>query len=882
MRSARSREIGWPGLKPCEGPDSLLSTKSSFSRRTLGGLVVVALTFLASSASAADLAAARKDFLAGRYEACIKSTAKAIADKEYGEAWPVLKARAELFTGRPEDANATIKAGLERYGWSVQLRLLGHHVAEALDDLDRAETLLKEIEESARRAPWRYTDADDLLAIGEAVMILGADPRMVLENFFDRARAQFPDKREPHIAVGMLALEKQDFELAAEIFQAAVKKFPDDAEVHFGLAKAFAPSEPLRAAAELQKCLAANPRFVPALLLHIDRCIDGEQYDEADRWLLKVSETNPHEPDAWAFRAILAHLRNDPRGERLFRDAGSAASNPEIDHLIGLKLSQKYRFAEGAAAQRRALAIDPEFIPAKVQLAQDLLRLGDEEAGWEMAKEAGEADGYNVSNFNLLELKDRIAKFTTLEDDHFIIRMETKEAAVYGRRVQSLLGRAKQTLCEKYGLDLQQKIVVEIFPDENDFAVRTFGMPAGSGYLGVCFGKVITANSPASQKEHPANWESVLWHEFCHVVTLELTLNKMPRWLSEGISVYEEAQENPSWGQRMNPRFKEMILAGELTPVSQLSSAFLNARDGVALQFAYYESNLVVEFLVREHGLDCVKHVLRDLKAGLPINDALERHTDGLPALEAKFAEYARDVATKYAANVDNAKPELAEAATKEAPKGIQTVRAIKDDFTREGLEQWLTEHPNSAVGLTLYSQMLLEDGQYELAKKPLRKLIELNPGQMGPGNAYENLAGVHRMLKEYHDERLVLETSTAIDCSALGACQRLIELGNDEHDPEAVMTSARKALAINPMLPKVHRAALDAGETIGATDEAIESARALLVLSPDDASQTHYRLARLLHSKGDAEAKTHVLQSLEEAPRFRAAQKFLLEIRTK
>src|SRR5690606_20032281 len=116
---------------------------------------------------------------------------------------------------------------------------------------------------------------------------------------------------------------------------------------------------------------------------------------------------------------------------------------------------------------------------------------------------------------------------------------------VYGRRVQSLLGRAKQTLCAKYGLDLKQKIVVEIFPDENDFAVRTFGMPAGSGYLGVCFGKVITANSPASQKEHPANWEAVLWHEFCHVVTLELTLNKMPRWLSEGISVYEEAQENP-------------------------------------------------------------------------------------------------------------------------------------------------------------------------------------------------------------------------------------------------------------------------------------------------------------------------------------------------
>ena len=45
----------------------------------------------------------------------------------------------------------------------------------------------------------------------------------------------------------------------------------------------------------------------------------------------------------------------------------------------------------------------------------------------------------------------------------------------------------------------------------------------GAGFLGVCFGSVITANSPASQSASPANWQSVLWHEFCHVVTLQKT-----------------------------------------------------------------------------------------------------------------------------------------------------------------------------------------------------------------------------------------------------------------------------------------------------------------------------------------------------------------------
>ena len=112
-------------------------------------------------------------------------------------------------------------------------------------------------------------------------------------------------------------------------------------------------------------------------------------------------------------------------------------------------------------------------------------------------------------------------------------------------------------------------MIVEIFPQHKEFAVRTFGLPGADGLLGVCFGRVITANSPASQGDHPSNWEAVLWHEFCHVVTLVKTHNKMPRWLSEGISVYEEGCEDPTWGTKLNPRFRAMILGNELTPLEQ-------------------------------------------------------------------------------------------------------------------------------------------------------------------------------------------------------------------------------------------------------------------------------------------------------------------------
>ena len=199
------------------------------------------------------------------------------------------------------------------------------------------------------------------------------------------------------------------------------------------------------------------------------------------------------------------------------------ATNPQVDHLIGRRLARKYRFADAAAYQRRALTLAPTFVAAKIQLSQDLLRLGDEDEGWRLAAEASEQDGYDVVAHNLTTLHKALAKYRTLQDEQFIVRMEAREAEIYGRRALDLLHRARRALTEKYEVELHEPVIVEIFHEQKDFAARTFGLPGGVGYLGVCFGRVITANSPASQGDHPSNWEAVLWHEFCHVITLTKT-----------------------------------------------------------------------------------------------------------------------------------------------------------------------------------------------------------------------------------------------------------------------------------------------------------------------------------------------------------------------
>ncbi|MBM4074078.1 MAG: tetratricopeptide repeat protein, partial [Planctomycetes bacterium] len=600
---------------------------------------VVCLMGSLAIVDAAELEDSTKALRTGDHATCIRITDEAIQKRLFGEDWYLLKSEAELQTGQYQKAYETLEAGLARYSWSIRMRLIGVEAARMTGNPTQGEKWIGEIAEEAAKAPWRYSDADNLVALGRTAILLKADARRVLEAFFDRALKQHPLHREAILASGELALEKKDFQLAAETFQAANQKYPDDADVQFGIVRALDRSAPPLAAHALTLTLRNNPRHTGALLYQAENALDAERYSESIELLDKVLAINPQHPSAWAYRSVIAALKTDLEGANQSRSKGLEQwkENPLVDFLIGKKLSQKYRFAEGANHQRQALAMSENYQPAQVQLAQDLLRLGKEDEGWELGKKAYSTDEYDVHLYNLMQLRDQIARFQTIEREGFVIRMESKEREIYGEDVVRLLIQAKSQLCEKYGIELKDTITVEIFAEPSDFAVRTFGMPGVSGYLGVCFGKVITANSPASQREHPSNWQSVLWHEFCHVVTLEATHNRMPRWLSEGISVYEERLANPRWGQRMNVATRTRIASGLLIPIGELSGAFLKPETPADLNFAYFQSSLVVEHLIERYGIDALKRVLKHLSDGLPIDVAIERELAVLEQLDEEF-----------------------------------------------------------------------------------------------------------------------------------------------------------------------------------------------------------------------------------------------------
>ncbi len=569
--------------------------------------------------------------------------------------------RSRMASGRYAEAMTLLNESLERFPRSIRILWLGAEVCRYNNETKRAAELEDEIGELVRRSSWRYRDVENQIVFANYALSRQADAKQVIDQVLEPAKNLNPGNASIYAAIGQLALDKHDYGLAAENFLKATELRPEDPDFVFGLAQSYRPSDFEKSSSAVQQALKLNPNHVPSLLMIVDQYVSSENYDDAQVILDKVLKINPKQPIAWSYKSVLAHLDNDPGKEGEYRSKALTdwQGNPEVDHVIGRELSQKYRFKESAAYQRRALIYDKDYLPAKMQLAHDLLRLGQELEGWKLADEVFDADQYSVVAHNLVTLRDNLSKFRTIEGDGFVVRMDAEESFIYGPRVLELLSDAKKKLTEKYSVELETPVFVEIFPRQQDFAIRTFGLPGGNGFLGVCFGRLVTMNSPAGQGTSLTSWESVLWHEFCHVVTLQKTKNRMPRWLSEGISVYEERLADPAWGESINPQYREMLLDEALIPVSQLSGAFLNPPSPIHLQFAYYESSLVVEYLVNEFGVDALVSVLDELAFGTPINDALRRHVAPVEFLNERFSEFAREQANQFARGANWDKPEL-------------------------------------------------------------------------------------------------------------------------------------------------------------------------------------------------------------------------------
>ena len=801
------------------------------------------------SAALATPTPAEQAFQSGDYE---KAAALTRDSRETDPRAMEIQLRALLATGHYKDAADLAAENTRRFPADAPALLATH---DALQAAGRTSAASDALMVASRTQQGNYDPASETPAAAAArarsLMLLGADPKLVLDRILDEAIKLSPDAREPRLALADIALEKHDYALAAKTLRDAAQHFPDDADIQFALARAF--QDPKQSSAHLGQALKANPRLVPALLFNAQQQIDQGDFKSAGISIDAALAVNPASPEAWARKSLLASLANDDKAAAAARAKALEPwpKNPEVDYLIGSGLARRYRFEEGIAALRSALEMDPSHMPSHFELGSDLLRYKGEEEGWTHIERVAARDPYNVAAFNLLTLRDAMKKMETLSGPGVELRLANADRIAFGPQALALCVKARRDFSAKYGVEMPFDVTVDMLPTEQDFAVRTFDLPGSEGFLGVCFGPLVTTCSPHGRLER-ANWQSVLWHEMAHTVTLTGTRHRIPRWLSEGISVHEENLAGPGWGMGMNSKFRDAILTGKsddkkLPPVLELDSEFSGDT-----QLAYFRSAMVVAYLDQRVGTTGIRRILNALGKNQPIEKAFESVVSPMDKFETDFETYARAQAEAY------------------GPK-INWEPLSDDEFQslRKDPAAFLAAQPNRYFAIMDRAHALARQQDWNGVKSLLEPAIALVPNNREEDNPYLLLAAAYRGLDESEPERAALEKLLSLDASSLPAARALLENAQKKHDSDAVARAAESVLAIDPFNSDALLALGRSRMKSGSTADALAAYEALLAGKPLDAPRLRLELATALYEHHDPAARRQVLLALEENPRL-------------
>ncbi len=401
---------------------------------------------------------------------------------------------------------------------------------------------------------------------------------------------------------------------------------------------------------ELDRALETNPHLVSALAVKASIHIGNGDYERGGKMLARALQVDPRNKEALSIKAALAWIRGDKRAFEKVRDQVLAYDKTYGTlYVIAAELvgERQRRYDIAAELARKAIEIDPDDQVAYVTLGEALMNRGQTDEALKQFKTAviKSKKWRDVRRDNWVEVIGKwMPKWKTIETEHFRIRLPLDEFHVMQHYLPKLLEESYETLTKKYGFVVESPTYADSFHRSDDFSVRSVGSP-GLPALGVCFGNTITLLGPTAKPMGQFSWSRTAWHEFAHVMTLQLSKGQVPRWLTEGLSVFEEKQRRDRWGRDMERQLYDRWRNGSLLKMSLINQAFR----GPDIMFAYYQGGLISEHLMEARGFEVIPKMLRafakDMSTAQVFKDVLGLE---LAAYDAQFAAYVGKIVGDY------------------------------------------------------------------------------------------------------------------------------------------------------------------------------------------------------------------------------------------
>ena len=659
-------------------------------------------------------------------------------------------------------------------------------------------------------------------------------------NEFRQAVAQSPANANYRVRWGRLMHERFNNKDAADLFQEAIERDPKNAQAYLGLALVSADGFDNKAVDEAKKALDLDPKLVEAheLLANLeledsDTQAASAQADEA----LKISS---EALDAMSIHAAIDVLADRSPEEWLAKVKQVNPTYGEAYAIVAHHLFLNRRYDDAVAYYRKAIEADPRLWSARSELGINLMRLGQEEEPLRQLQMCYDNGYRDPATVNSLRLLDSYKNFLTFRDDTSIIKLHKKEAELLLPYVQSEVDRSIATYEKKYKMKLPDPVQVELYPDHEDFAVRTLGMP-GIGALGVTFGEVLAMDSPSGRPPGTYQWGSTLWHEMSHVFILTATNHRVPRWFTEGLSVHEETQVSPEWGDRVSPEILIAVRDKKLLPVAELEGGFVRPQYESQVIVSYFQAGRILDYIQDRWGLDKILDMVHSFAQSKTTPEAIQENLGMSPdEFDKQFFAwlYEQKALGKMAASFDEWRNRLKELAELAKDKNWDAV-LLKGDEVRQ-----------------------------------------MYPDYVEGANAYEFIAEADIGKGDKKAAAAVLTEYEKIGGLSPDALKELASLEEEMAEPKEAAATLERINYIYPMDEDLHRKLCDLLFNQNNLPDDIRECNAVIAMHPLDQASAQFNAARAYFAAGQRDqAKDHLLASLEAAPGYRPAQKLLLQL---
>ena len=601
-----------------------------------------------------------------------------------------------------------------------------------------------------------------------------------------------------------------------------------------------------RAVQECERALVTNPSFVPAMnLLASIRVGDGD-YEKADALWTKASAVNPKDLEARAIHAARVFIGGDKAAFAAI-EKEVLAENPTYGafYRIAAELvgERQRRFDVAAELCEKAIEKDPLDDQAYVVQAVNYMNLGREDEARRRFDQAVEVSKRyrDVVRDNFTEVLDVLKTFVTTTSKNFVLKQHPEESAVMEVYLLPLLERAWTDLSAKYGFTPTGPVLVESFHRHDDFSARSVGAPSIPA-LGVCFGKVITLDGPLSREVGEFSWARTAWHEFAHVVTLQLSKGQVPRWLTEGLSVHEEHAHDPTWARdEMDRDLYDRWKNGRLLKMSEINHAF----HGPDVMFAYFQGGLIADYLKEKRGFEAVTKMLRRYADDVPTEKlfpeilgvplakfdeefsawvgtrvsgwkleprwdddskkAFEERTKKDPKdaeawIRLAWAHFQRGNGIDAGAALDTAKSLTPDAPEVVLLQGSLAARGERKDVAKERYEAYLAAGNDDLAARLWLAKNALEGGKdSEAAVKHFEAAKACFPSLVGAGSPYLSLAKLYTGAGKPEKAVLELEGYARIAHEDYEVRKKLAAWYVDKKDDVALMRVSDEMIQISP-----------------------------------------------------------------------------------